>query len=79
VASKKEVRMHADIGDELVVESLFCGGAPRKGEILDVRVEGGHEHYIVRWDDNGHETLFFPGRTTHVMHTHRGAALGGRT
>jgi hypothetical protein len=58
--------MHADAGDELVVESPFCGGAPRKGEILDVRAEGGHEHYIVRWDDNGHEALFFPGPTTHV-------------
>jgi len=71
--------MHADVGDELVVESLHCGGAPRKGEILDVRVEGGHEHYIVRWDDNGHEALFFPGPTTHVLRTHSCTASGGRT
>ena len=71
--------MHADIGDELVVESLRSGAAPRKGEILDVLLDGGHEHYIVRWDDNGHEALFFPGPTTHVLHTHSCAASGGRT
>jgi hypothetical protein len=30
----------------------------------------GREHYMVRWDDNGHETLFFAGPTSHVLHTH---------
>jgi hypothetical protein len=39
-----------------------------------VRVDRGHEHYIVRWDDNGHESLFYPGPTSHVLHTRTGSA-----
>jgi hypothetical protein len=41
-------------------------GQSKKGRDPRRRAEGGHEHYIVRWDDNGHEALFFPGPTTHV-------------
>jgi Domain of unknown function (DUF1918) len=67
----EEVTMHAEVGDELVVDSMHTGEEPRKGEILEVRIEDGREHYIVRWDDNGHETLFFPGPTSHVLHTGR--------
>ena len=59
--------MHAQVGDELVVDSTHIGETPRKGEILEVRVDDGREHYLVRWDDNGHETLFFPGPTSHVL------------
>ena len=62
--------MKAQPGDELVVDSMHTGEAPRKGEILEVRAQDGREHYIVRWDDTGHETLFFPGPTSHVLHTH---------
>jgi hypothetical protein len=65
--------MKAEVGDELVVDSLHVGEAPRKGEILEVRADEGREHYVVRWDDSGHETLFFPGPTSHVLHTHRDA------
>ena len=61
--------MVAQVGDELVVDSINAG-EPRKGEILEVRIEDGREHYVVRWDDTGHETLFFPGPTSHVLHTH---------
>ena len=68
--------MSADIGDELVVDSLHAGEAPRKGEILEVRVDDRREHYLIRWDDTGHETLFFPGPTSHVLHTHRDAMSG---
>jgi Domain of unknown function (DUF1918) len=59
--------MHAKVGDELVVDSVHTGEPPRRGEILEVLVEGGREHYMVRWDDTGHETLFFPGPTSHVL------------
>ena len=67
----EEVTMHAEVGDELVVDSMHIGEEPRKGEILAVRIEDGREHYMVRWDDTGHETLFFPGPTSHVLHTGR--------
>jgi Domain of unknown function (DUF1918) len=61
--------MHAEVGDEIIVDSVHIGETPRKGEILAVRVDVGREHYIVRWDDTGHETLFFPGPTPHVLRT----------
>jgi hypothetical protein len=62
--------MKAKVGDELVVDSVHAGEEPRKGEILEVKIEGGREHYVVQWDDSGHETLFFPGPTSQVLHTH---------
>ena len=34
----------------------------------------GNEHYIVRWDDTGHESLFYPGPTSHALHTRTGSA-----
>jgi hypothetical protein len=58
----------ARVGDEVVVDSLHLGEPPRKGEILEIRAEPEPEHYVVRWDDNGHETIFFPGSTSHVVH-----------
>ena len=58
--------LHADIGDELVVEALELGAPARKGEILEVLGEVGHIHYRVRWDD-GRETVFFPAATTHAV------------
>ena len=63
--------MHAQVGDEIVVDSVHIGEAARRGEILEVRVDEGREHYVVRWDDTRHETLFFPGPTSHVLRTHR--------
>jgi len=63
--------MQPEVGDELVADGLHVGEPPRKGEILEVRRDDGHEHYVIRWDDTGHETLFFPGPTSHMLHTHR--------
>ncbi len=70
IVMEPEVAMDAQAGDELVVDSINAGVEPRKGEILEARIEEGREHYVVRWDDTGHETLFFPGPTSHVLHTH---------
>jgi Domain of unknown function (DUF1918) len=61
--------MEAQVGDELVVDSVHTGEEPRKGEILKIRVEDSRTHCLVRWDDTGHETPFFPGPTSHVLHT----------
>lgn len=71
--------MQSEVGDELVVDSLRVGEPARKGEILEVRVENGREHYVIRWDDNGHETLFFPGPTSHVLPTHPDGSRERRT
>lgn len=58
--------MHANVGAEIVVDAVHVGVPQRKGEILEVRGEGRDEHYVVRWDD-GHESIFFPGSTSHVV------------
>ena len=60
--------MHAQQGDEIIVDSRDVGAPPRKGEILEVIVADSGEHYRVRWDD-GHESVFFPGSDAHVVQT----------
>jgi hypothetical protein len=59
--------MKANVGDELVVDAVSGGAVRREGEVLEVHERDGVVSYVVRWDD-GHETLFFPGSTTHVVH-----------
>lgn len=59
--------VQANVGDEIVVESNQLGSPPRKGLVLEVLGEGDHAHYRVRWED-GHESVFFPGTTTHTVH-----------
>jgi len=58
--------MNANPGDEIVVDAVHTGEASRKGEILTVETRNGIVHYRVRWDD-GHESIFFPGPTTHIV------------
>ncbi len=60
--------MHVRPGDEIVVDSIHAGEPPRKGEILEIRSAGDVQHYVVRWDD-GKETVFYPGSTTHTVST----------
>ncbi len=58
--------MKAKAGDEIVVDGVNLGDPKREGEILEVVTRGDVVHYLVRWDD-GHETIFYPGSTTHVV------------
>jgi hypothetical protein len=58
--------MDAKVGDEIVVDAVHTGEPKREGEILEIADRGGVVHYRVRWDD-GHESLFYPGSTTHVV------------
>jgi hypothetical protein len=58
--------MDAKVGDEIVVDATHTGESSRDGEIVEIIDRGGVVHYRVRWDD-GHETVFFPGSTTHVV------------
>jgi len=53
-------------GDEVVVDNVRTGQPRREGEILEVEARDGVARYRVRWDD-GHESIFFPGSTTHVV------------
>lgn len=58
--------LHAQVGDHLVVDNDQLGAPRREGEILEVLGEGDTTHYRVRWED-GHESVFFPASSTHVV------------
>jgi hypothetical protein len=60
--------MRAHPGDEIVVHGHRVGEHERKGEILEVHGDDDGPPYLVRWDDDGHESLFFPGTDAVVEH-----------
>jgi hypothetical protein len=60
--------MQAQQGDMIVVRSHHIGEPARAGEIVEVLGDDGGPPYRVRWDDNGHVTLFFPGTDAIVEH-----------
>ncbi len=59
--------MHAQKGDRLVIRGHHVGDLDRDGEILEVG-EHGAPPYRVRWSDDGHEGLIFPGSDAVIRH-----------
>jgi Domain of unknown function (DUF1918) len=59
--------MEAAVGDRIVVAAATLGSPMRDGEIIEVGSHGGPP-YLVRWFDDGRETLFFPGPDAYVSH-----------
>jgi len=66
--------MHAKKGDWLVVESAAVERHSRRGLVLSVDGPDGGPPFLVRWEDDGHESLVFPGPDAHVAAA--GAATG---
>ena len=67
--------MKAHTGDELVVFSNHVDQPAAHGEILEVHGRDGDPPFLVRWAENGHEALVFPGSDARVVspgHTVRG-------
>jgi hypothetical protein len=64
----RRVAMKAAVGDRLVVRSPHVDDPVRDGEIIELRHEDGSPPYVVRWSDNGHEALVFPGPDAYVEH-----------
>jgi hypothetical protein len=58
--------MKAQTGDELIMEGAHVGAHRRIGVVIEVRGTDGQPPYLVRWNDNGSETLCFPGPDAHV-------------
>lgn len=58
--------MQAKTGDRLILEGIHVGDPRRVGVILAVSHPDGTPPYTVRWLDNGHEALVFPGSEAHV-------------
>ena len=53
--------MRAKEGDRLILEGVHVGDRRRVGIILAVPHSDGGPPYSVRWLDNGHEAIVFPG------------------
>jgi hypothetical protein len=69
--------MQASIGDRLVVKGHRTGEPDRDAEVLEVRGVGGEPPYLVRWTEDGHVGLVFPGPDSMIQHVHGGAATSG--
>ena len=59
--------MHAKVGDRILIAGNRVGQPERNCEVLEVRHANGEPPYVVRWADNGHEDLFFPGPDAAVV------------
>jgi Domain of unknown function (DUF1918) len=70
----KEVTMHAEAGDTLRTRGHQGETPERCGEILEARGPDGTVPFVVRWDDTGHTTLFFPWSDAIVEHHRTGGA-----
>lgn len=60
--------MQAEVGDRIVVKSHHVGEPERDGEVLEVRGKDGGPPYLVRWSDDGHTALVFPGPDVVIQH-----------
>lgn len=60
--------MKAITGDRLVIRGHRVGEHRRVGVILEVRGEGGEPPFLVKWLDDEHEGLVFPGADASVEH-----------
>lgn len=67
--------MQASTGDRIIIRGHRVGEPERDCEVLEVHGEDGAPPYLVRWDDSGRESLFFPGPDARIHHfSHEGAA-----
>jgi hypothetical protein len=60
--------MRATRGDRIVIKGHHLGEPDRDCEVLEVRGTEGGPPFLVRWEDDGHEGLFFPGSDAVVEH-----------
>ncbi|HEU4543736.1 MAG TPA: DUF1918 domain-containing protein [Jiangellaceae bacterium] len=60
--------MHATVGDRIVIKAHHVGERERDGEVLEVRGDHGMPPYLVRWNDDGHVALVFPGADAVIEH-----------
>lgn len=59
--------MKAKIGDRVVLEGTHLGDPRRIGIVQELRHPDGTPPYVVRWLDDGHESLVFPGPDARVV------------
>lgn len=71
--------MYAQVGDWLIVEGTGDEQLVRQAKIFAVHSVDGGPPYEVRWLDNGHESLVFPGSEAHVVSADEQAEIGRDT
>ncbi len=60
--------MKINAGDRIVIRGHRQGEHDRDCEVLEVRGTDGGPPFVVRWSDDGHEGLFFPGNDAVLEH-----------
>lgn len=60
--------MLASQGDRLIVKGHTIDEPDRDCLILEVHSGDGSPPYLVRWSDDGHEGLYYPGSDAQVVH-----------
>ncbi|HET6950866.1 MAG TPA: DUF1918 domain-containing protein [Acidimicrobiales bacterium] len=60
--------MRASVGDKIVVRGHHVGEPDRDAVVLAVEGADGGPPYLVRWSEDGHEGLYFPGSDATVVH-----------
>ena len=65
MAAKPQSLRPPRAGDRLVIRAHHQGQAERDGEILEV-LGTERVHYRVRWQDDGHESVVYPGEDVFV-------------
>jgi uncharacterized protein DUF1918 len=58
--------MKAKVGDRLVIDGTNLGDRRRVGVVTGVTHPDGTPPYEVRWLDDNHESVVFPGPTARV-------------
>jgi len=60
--------MHAEPGDRIIISGHRVGEPDRDCEVLEAHGPDHTAPFVVRWGDDGHQALFFPGSDAHVQH-----------
>ncbi len=60
--------MRVTAGDRIVIKGHRMGEHDRDCEVLEVHGQDGGPPYLVRWSDDGHEGLYFPGSDAVIEH-----------
>lgn len=60
--------MRAARGDRLILTPTHPDEPKRDAEIIEVHGVDGGPPYLVRWSDNGHESLCFPSTGAEIHH-----------
>ncbi|HEU5161022.1 MAG TPA: DUF1918 domain-containing protein [Streptosporangiaceae bacterium] len=59
--------MKASVGDRIIIVRPNLHEPVRDGEIIEVSHADGSPPYLVRWSDDDHPTLIFPGPDARVI------------